>query len=80
MWGTSRTWETWGILQILRTRFLELVTPHMLAKRSRAPTDTLPSETRYTQTLQSTTQPGTTPQAGRSCTSSRGEDWADSPY
>ena len=46
MWGTSKTWETWGILQILRTRFLELVTPHMLAKRSRAPTDTLPSETR----------------------------------
>ena len=32
MWGTSKTWETWGILQILRTRFLELVTPHMLAK------------------------------------------------
>eukprot|EP00959_Pyramimonas_sp_CCMP1952_P343598 7196932-Pyramimonas_sp.AAC.1 len=46
MWGTSKTWETWGILQILRTRFLELVTPHMLAKRSKAPTDTLPSETR----------------------------------
>eukprot|EP00959_Pyramimonas_sp_CCMP1952_P174900 3654935-Pyramimonas_sp.AAC.1 len=46
MWGTSKSWETWGILQILRTRFLELVTPHMLAKRSKAPTATLPSETR----------------------------------